>query len=41
MEALANHPEERRRRVISALDEQADDHSRQIAELMRAGLSRP
>ncbi len=35
-----NHPEERRRRVIDALEEQPDDHSRQIAAMMREALSR-
>ncbi len=35
-----NHPEERRRRVIEALQEQSDDHSRQIAEMMKEVLSR-
>jgi transcriptional regulator len=32
-----NHPEERRRRVIGALEGQPDDHSRAVAALMKEG----
>jgi transcriptional regulator len=33
-----NHPEERRRRVIRALDEKTDEHSQAIAAMMKEGL---
>ena len=33
-----NHPEDRRRRVVQALEDQADDDSRAIAALMAEGL---
>lgn len=35
-----NHPEERRRKVIQALEAQADENSRAIAELMKDSLDR-
>ena len=35
-----NHPEERRRRVIDALEKQSDDDSRRIAAMMRDSMRR-
>jgi transcriptional regulator len=35
-----NHPEERRRRVIKALEDQPDDDSRAVAAMMKEGLTR-
>ena len=34
-----NHPEERRRRVIKALEQQRDEHSQAVAAMMKEGLT--